>query len=59
MSSVHRRSVLYSLFLFLRIHYPFVLHARQAGEKHLNKEFKKKPRVTEVLFSRKLSYLYG
>lgn len=28
------------------------LHARQEVEKHLNKEFKKKPRVTEVPFSR-------
>lgn len=24
------------------------LRARQAGDKHLNREFKKKPRVTEV-----------
>jgi len=29
----------------------FELNSQQAGDKHLNPQFKKKPRVTEVLFS--------
>ena len=52
MSSAHPRLV--SPFLpHAFIHYVPVRHAPrlQAGEKHLNREFKKKPRVTEVHFT--------
>ena len=49
MNSVPRRLVTPGLLFFLLIH-SLCLHARQAGDKHLDKEFKKKPRVTEVPF---------